>query len=52
MIVISAEPLQEMRDPIFEVASDNYRDEHRLFAQMIMSKGVVEVALLSYPTKV
>lgn len=32
-----------MKDPIFEVASANYRDEHRLFAQMIMSRGVVDV---------
>ncbi len=35
--------LFKMLEKIFDIASGNYGDEHRLFAQMIMAKGVVKV---------
>uniref|UniRef100_A0A914DBJ1 Uncharacterized protein n=1 Tax=Acrobeloides nanus TaxID=290746 RepID=A0A914DBJ1_9BILA len=32
-----------MHEKIFDVAGRKYGNEHRLFAQMIMGKGVVKV---------
>lgn len=29
--------------PIFEMAGGSYSDTHRMFSQMIMSKGVIKV---------
>jgi hypothetical protein len=37
-----------MLEKIFDIAGGNYGDEHRLFAQMIMTKGVVKVFSIDF----